>query len=175
MQLRNMWGNTYFHLPTWLLCRGLQPGHGSGKGRHREGEKTQVLRYLTHFGLVLSAGSSPWLFILRPTFKWMCLILFLRLRIGLSSMKFLRRQQETESFDPEVTGFSSSQHVSVCVPWAAVSTGGYLHPSTCKKAQISSDIFFWCRWKEDSFLFSTLVLPARRMSLCIGSVCSQKE
>lgn len=33
-----------------------------GKGSHWEGDKTQVSRYLTHFGLVLSAGSSPWLF-----------------------------------------------------------------------------------------------------------------
>lgn len=83
-----------------------------------------------HFGPVLSPGSSPWLC---PRIKQMFLILFLRLRMDMSHMQFLRRQQETESFDPAITRFSSSECASVCVPWAAVSTRGYLHPSTCKK------------------------------------------
>lgn len=94
---------------------------------------TQVSRYLTHFGPVLPAESSSWLFFLRPVFKQMSLILFLRLRMGLSSMQFLRRQQKTDSFDLAITDFGSSQCASVWVPWAAMSTRGYLHPSTCKK------------------------------------------
>lgn len=141
MQLRNMWGNTNFHLPTWLLCRGLQSGHDSGKRQSLGMGKDTSLEVPNPFwscpvSLVLSST-----FFLCPIFKWMSLILFLRLRTGLSSMKFLRRQQETKSFDPEVTSFRSSQHVSVCVPWAAVSTGWYLHPFTCKKAVAQTSCF----------------------------------
>ncbi|OPJ75576.1 hypothetical protein AV530_004881 [Patagioenas fasciata monilis] len=57
----------------------------------------------------------------------------LRLRMDVSHMQFLRRQQETGSFDPARTKFNSSEYALVCVPWAAISTRGYLHPSTCKK------------------------------------------
>lgn len=174
MQLRNMWGNANFHLPPWLLCRGLQPGHDLGKRQSLGGRKDTSLEVLNPFWSCPVSWEHSLTFFPVSYFQMMSLILFLRLRMGLSCMKFLRRQLETESFDPEVTSFSSSQHVSVCVPWAAVSTGEYLHPSTCEKAQISSDIF-WCRWKEGSFLFSTLALPVRRMSLYIGSVSSQKE
>lgn len=142
IQLRNMWGNTNFYLPTWLLCRGFQPGLDLEKRQSLGGGKDTSLEVPNPVWSCPVSWELSLTFFLCPIFKWMSLILFLRLRTGLSSMKFLRRQLETESFDPEVTSFSSSQHVSVCVPWAAVSTGQYLHPSTCKKAQISLDIFF---------------------------------
>ena len=93
----------------------------------------QVLRYPMHFGHVLSSGSPPWLFLLRLIFRYMSLILFLKLRTGLSSMQFLRSQQAAVSFDPAISSFSSSQCASVYVPWAVVSARGYLHPLTCKK------------------------------------------
>lgn len=130
MKLRNLWENINFYFPFWLLCRGLQPGHRSGKRQSQGGEEDTSLQLPNHFGTVLSPGSSPWLC---PIIKQMFLFLFLRLRMDMNHMQFLRRQQETESFDPARTRFSSSACALVYVPWAAISTRGYLHPSTCKK------------------------------------------
>lgn len=133
MQLRNLWENINFCFPTWLLCRELQPGHGSGKRQSLGGGNDTSLEVPNPFWSCLVSWELSLAFLSRPILKWMFLILFLRLRAGLSSMQYLRRQQETDSFDPAITSFSSSQCASVCVPWAAMSTREYLHPSTCKK------------------------------------------
>lgn len=119
----------------FLSCfvEGFSPVEVQGKGSQWMAERTLASRYLTYFGPVFSARKNSWRFFVCPIFKQMPLILFLRFRIGLSTMQFLGRQQETDSFDSAIISISSSQCVSVCVPWAAVSTRGYLHTSTCKK------------------------------------------